>query len=141
MSADLALGIMALVALSTTGALVLRLLIRSPDWINWLADAAFPALRRRLRPRIEQPLGRPIEDIARHVRRLGAEFHASHPGQSWVKSEAIRRAYDDALTEGCHALQIPTDLTDLDPGTEQDAERLRVEYLLTDAGLILRPAA
>jgi hypothetical protein len=37
-------------------------------------------------------------------------------------------------------MEIVSDLLDLDPGTERDAERLRVEHLLVGAGLILREA-
>ena len=58
-----------------------------------------------------------------------------------MKSEAFRRAYDDALAEGCQALEVHSDLLDLVPGTDRDAERLRVEHLLADAGLVLRRAA
>ena len=63
-------------------------------------------LRRHLGRQVEQPAGRPIEEIARSIRRLGGEFHGGHPGRSWVKSEALRRAYDDALAEGCRALDV-----------------------------------
>ena len=58
-----------------------------------------------------------------------------------MKTEAFRRAYEQALVEGCRALEIATDLLDLEPGTEHDAERLRVEHLLAAAGLVLRRAA
>lgn len=134
------LGILVLVALSLTGAVMLRLLLRSPALVNWLLDELVPGVRRRLR-RHEQPAGRPIEEIAGSLRRLGAAYYGGAPGRSWVKSEAFRRAYEQALIEGCLALGVSTDLLEIDPGTEHDAERLRVEHLLTDAGLILRPAA
>ena len=134
------LGILGVVALSVAGAIVLRLLLCSPAWINWVADVGIPSLRRRVR-RVEEPVGRPIQEIASSVRRLGAEFHTSSPGRSWVKSEAVRRAYDQVLTEACRALEIDTDLLAIDPGTERDAERLRVEHLLVSAGLVLRNAA
>jgi hypothetical protein len=141
MSGDTVLGILAVVALSLSGAVVLRLLLGSPAIFNWLADVAFPSLRRRLRRRpFEQPVGRPIQEIASSIRRLGSEFHYGTPGRSWVKSEAIRRSYDGVLVEGCLAMEIVSDLLDLDPGTERDAERMRVEHLLVGAGLILREA-
>jgi hypothetical protein len=141
MNGTVVLGLLAVVALSVSGALVLRLLLQSAAAINWFADDALPQLRRRLGHRVEQPTGRPIEEIARSIRRLGGEFYGGHPGRSWVKSEAFRRAYDDALAEGCQALDVESDLLDLAPGTERDAERLRVEHLLTNAGLILGRAA
>jgi len=141
MNGAIVLGILAVVALSVSGALVLRLLLQSPAAITWVADDALPRLRRRLGHPVEQPVGRPIEEIARSIRRLGGEFHGGHPGRSWVKSEAFRRAYDDALAEGCQALEVDSDLLDLVPGTDRDAERLRVEHLLAGAGLVLRRAA
>ena len=58
-----------------------------------------------------------------------------------MKSEAFRRAYEHALAEGCRALDVHSDLLDLVPGTDHDAERLRVEHLLAGAGLVLRRAA
>ena len=140
------------------GGIVLGILAVARAQRQQRADAApAPALagrhqlvRRRRRSRgcaatsadqVEQPAGRPIEEIARSIRRLGGEFHGGHPGRSWVKSEAFRRAYDDALAEGCRALDVHSDLLDLDPGTDRDAERLRVEHLLAGAGLVLRRAA
>ena len=81
-----------------------------------------------------QPLGRPIELIARDARRLGQRFRSEPPGLSFAKFEGLRRAYDDVLAESCRALGIENLLSDLRPGTERDAERLRVEYLLTQAG-------
>ena len=141
MNGAIVLGLLAVVALSVSGALVLRLLLQTPAAITWVADDALPRLRRRLGHPVEQPAGRPIEEIARSIRRLGGEFHGGHPGRSWVKSEAFRRAYDEALAEGCQALEVDSDLLDVVPGPERDAERLRVEHLLAGAGLVLRRAA
>ena len=141
MDGGILLGILAVAALSVSSALMLRLLLHSPVVINWFADDGLPWLRRHLGRQVEQPAGRPIEEIARSIRRLGGEFHGGHPGRSWVKSEAFRRAYDDALAEGCQALDVQSDLLDLVPGTDRDAERLRVEHLLAGAGLVLRRAA
>jgi hypothetical protein len=142
MDGGILLGILAVVALSVSSALTLRLLLQSPVIITWVADEALPRLRRRLRRHpVEKPAGRPIEEIASSIRRLGAEFYGGHPGRSWVKSEAFRRAYDSALAEGCLALDVDTDLVDLEPGTERNAERMRVEHLLTNAGLMLGRAA
>ena len=130
MDGGIVLGILAVLALSVSSALMLRLLLQSPTAINWFADEALPGLRRRLHRSVEQPTGRPIEEIASSIRRLGAAFYGGPPGRSWVKSEAFRRAYEQALDEGCRALEIDTDLLDLEPGTDHDAERLRVEHLL-----------
>lgn len=142
MDGGVVLGILGVIALSLGGAVALRLLLGSPVVINWIADVGIPAIRNRLRRHpVEQPSGRPIEEIASSIRRLGAAFYGGHPGRSWVKSEAYRRAYDGSLAEACQALEIDSDLLDLDPGTERDAERMRVEHLLASAGLVLRRAA
>jgi hypothetical protein len=141
MDGGVALGMLGVVCLSISSALMLRLLLHSPMLISWFADEALPVLLRRLHRAPEQPTGRPIEEIACNIRRLGAAHYGGPPGRSWVKSEAFRRAYDEALAEGCRALEIPTDLLALEPGTEREAERLRVEHLLVSAGLVLRPAA
>ena len=144
MDGGVVLGIAIVVALSLASAAMLRLLLSSPSIIGWIGDIGFPALRRRLRGHhVELPTSRPIEEIAHNIRRLGGVYHGGHPGRSWVKSEALRRAYDEALDEGCRALDVSSDLLDLEPGTERDAERLRVEHLLATAGLVMRhrPAA
>lgn len=81
-----------------------------------------------------QPLGRPIELIARDARRLGRRFRSEPSGLSFAKFEGLRRAYDDVLAESCRALGIEDLLSGLEPGPVRDAERLRVEYLLAQAG-------
>ncbi len=141
MDGGILLGIAAVVALSLGGAVMLRLLLRSPAAISWLLDDLAPSVARRLSRHPARPTGRPIEEIASSIRRLGAAYYGGHPGRSWVKTDAFRRAYEQALVEGCQALDISTDLLEIDLGTEHDAERLRVEYLLMDAGLVLRRAA
>ena len=110
MDGGIVLGIVAVVALSISSALVLRLLLHSPAVINWVADDLLPHLRRRLHRPVEQPVGRPIQDIAASIRRLGTAYYGGPPGRSWVKTEAFRRAYEQALVEGCLALEISTDL-------------------------------
>jgi hypothetical protein len=137
----IALGIVIVVALSVSSALTLRLLLHSPVVINWVADDLLPDLRRRWHRPLEQPVGRPIQEIAASIRRLGTAYYGGPPGRSWAKTDALRRAYEQALAEGCQALEISTDLITIQPGTEHDAERLRVEHLLMAAGLILRNAA
>ena len=141
------LGIAFVVALSLAAAVALRVLLCAPLVLGWCGDVVLPSLRRRLRRRrlhvVEPTANRPIETIAAHVRRLGGEYHGGHPGRSFVKSEALRRAYDDALAEACRALEVATNLLDLEPGTARDFERVRVERVLVAAGLVMqqRPAA
>jgi len=141
MDGGVVVGILIVIALSVSSAAMLRLLLSSPFIIAWVSDVGIPGMRKRIRRRVEPPVGRPIEEIASSIRRLGGEYYGGHPGRSWVKSEALRRAYDGALDEGCRALEISTDLLALEPGTDHDAERMRVEHLLVTAGLVLGRAA
>ena len=144
----LALDVLLVLLIGAISAATIRLLICAPLVYGWLADEVAPALRRRWRARRGSPVPlstatRPIQEIGLRVRRLGALYYGGAPGRSWVKTDALRRAYEESLDEGCRALEIDTDLLALDLGTERDAERMRVEYLLTDAGLVMRdrPAA
>jgi hypothetical protein len=144
----LALDVLLVLLIGAVSAVTIRLLICAPLVYGWLADEVVPLLRRRWRERRGSPVPlttatRPIQEIGLRVRRLGALYYGGAPGRSWVKTDALRRAYEESLDEGCRALEIDTDLLALDPGTERDAERMRVEYLLTDAGLVMRdrPAA
>lgn len=85
---------------------------------------------------------RPIEQVAEHARRLHDRFHHPPPeGRSYAKHEAIRRAYDDVLAEGCQRLGIEHLLGVLPPGDELDAERGRVERRLELSGLVLHPTS
>ena len=58
---------------------------------------------------------------------------------TWATSMARRTgtlaAYDDVLLEACRAVDLPDTLSGLPEGTERDAERLRLEFLLDRAGL------
>lgn len=87
------------------------------------------------------PAGRPIEEIAADVRRLGTRYHGLAPRASFVKSDGVRRAYDGVLAECCAALGLTHLLGVIAPGPELDSERARVEGLLDDSGLRLPFAA
>jgi hypothetical protein len=87
------------------------------------------------------PPGRPIEVIAREARRLGHHYRLTRQGVSYAKFEAVRRAYDGVLAEGCDALGVAHLLLVLPPGEELDAERHRVERLLHVWGLDLDDVA
>jgi hypothetical protein len=90
-----------------------------------------------LRSRRSRPTGRPLEQIACDARRLSVWFRRCPRGQSFAKYEAHRRAYDDVLAEACRALGIEHLLGVLEPGTELDTERARIEWALECAGLEL----
>ena len=130
MTPDLAAGLVLVVVLGVASAVAPRLLLGSPRWVERALE--------RMRRTPPRPDRRPIEEVARHVRRLGAAYHHPPPGQRHARFEGVRRAYDDVLGQACTALGIPDVLADLPPGQERDAARLRVEYLLEQAGLVLR---
>lgn len=82
-----------------------------------------------------RPLGPPIGVLSADLRRLRHE--ALHPqvGRPQVRRVATLAAYDDALVDACTALGLPDTLSCLPPGTDREAERLRVEWLLHERGL------
>jgi hypothetical protein len=108
--------------------------------VSWVRRKA-RAWWEQVRPRHPTPAGRPIESIARDAWRIGNRFHRDQPGMRFAKVEGIRQAYDHVLSEACDALGIAHLLPILPPGPECDAERRRVEYLLSQAGLDLPDAA
>lgn len=90
---------------------------------------------------VPQPVGRPIELIARDAQRLGPRFRYVPAGASYARVEARRRAYDEVLGEACRAFEVEHLLGVLPPGPELDLERLRVEAVLGRVGLRLHDAA
>jgi hypothetical protein len=96
---------------------------------------------RRLHPREPEPTGAPIENIAATLRRLQAWLDAYAdpqpiPGKA-TKVTATANAYDRVLVEACHALDVPEGL-DGTAGLDREAERLRMQSALVEAGLVLR---
>ena len=96
---------------------------------------------RRIRPPQPQPIGRPIEDIAASLRRIQywLDTYADPqpiPGKA-TKLTAAATAYDRVLADACHALEVPEAL-DGTEGLDREAERLRMQAALEDAGLVLR---
>ncbi len=79
--------------------------------------------------------GPPIGVLSADLRRLRTETLNPAPGLPQVRRVATLAAYDDALVDACAALGLPDTLTALPPGTDRDAERLRVEWLLHEQGL------
>jgi len=89
------------------------------------------------------PLGPPIEQIAANLRRLQAWLDIYDrpdplPGKA-TKVAAAQFAYDCVLAEACHALDVSESLSET-RGFEHEAERLRVQVALVDAGLVLKAA-
>lgn len=123
-------GVLAVVGITLVLALVL--------WVVLYGSAARIFVRRHLRPPTT-PAGPPIEEIARDLTRLRAAVLSSAPGTSHVRRVATLAAYDDALAQACVALGLPDTLSDVPLGTDREAERLRVETVLEEAGLRFRP--
>jgi hypothetical protein len=92
----------------------------------------------RRRRRVPVPDGRPIEAIAADVRRISARFHQD--GMRFAQYEGRRQSYDRVLAEAADTLEISHLLGVLHPGAELDLERARIEWLLTEAGLLPRAA-
>ena len=134
-----------------TAALVyLVLLVAGTTYaVGWLLSPRGRRFRERTGIRLEHarrrrrtvPTGRPIEEIAADVRRLGIRYHCLGPRASFAKSDGVRRAYDGVLAECCAALELTHLLGVISPGPELDVERARVEGLLEDSGLSLPFAA
>jgi hypothetical protein len=109
-------------------------------WHTRLANA-LAVLWRRIRPPKPQPAGPPIEDIASNLRRLQRwlDTYADPkpiPGKA-TKLTAASNAYDRVLIEACHALDIPEGLDDTD-GLDREAERLRMQAAVEEAGVVMR---
>ena len=103
-------------------------------------------LRERVRARLgyappPEPDVRPIEAIAADLHRLGRRFHTLEPHTAFAKVEAVRCAYDRALSECCTALGITHLLGVIPAGPELDVERERVEKQLAGCGVRLPHAA
>ena len=65
-----------------------------------------------------------------------APYATPGTGTSMARRTGVElAAYDDVLLEACRAVDLPDALTGLPEGTERDAERLRLEFLLDRAGL------
>jgi hypothetical protein len=107
--------------------------------------ALWRALRRLLLrlhvlpPEPERPAGHPLGRIAADLRRLHPLVQRDQPGESMVRRRGRLAAYDELLGEACRALGIEDTLCGLPEGTDRDAERWRVEWLLAEAGLEIVP--
>jgi hypothetical protein len=133
MGAAVALGALWTGPVLTLSALVY--LVSAPDFVVMGRCARW--VRRHVRRQRQQPTGRPIEQIAVDARRLGRQLRHADDGRSRLRIDAIRRAYDDVLGEGCRALGFSHLLGVLTEGAELDAERRRVEVVLLAAGMVL----
>ena len=86
-------------------------------------------------PAVPTPLGPPLEKLAADLRRLRAEVRSPRPGIAMAKQRGIVAAYDEVLVETAKSLGVPTTLAEVPDGLDHEAERLRLEHALEQAGL------
>lgn len=79
----------------------------------------------------------PIQDVAAAARRLRALLESLPRGTSYVRATGVARAYDEILATACQQLEVPTRLLELPDGRPRILERIRVEFLLGESGLII----
>jgi hypothetical protein len=105
--------------------------------MGWLARLAFGSARLSLPRRAEPvtPVGRPLEQVAADLRRLGRQLAAVPTGAPMARRRGLQAAFDDVLTEAARLLEVPHTLDTVPPGRPRDVERLRLQAALTDAGL------
>jgi hypothetical protein len=105
------------------------------DWRSYRAAARVAhRLRRRPGGADVVPLRRPVEQVSADLRRIHAAFHGG--GMRFAKYEGCRLAYDRVLAEAADMMGTSHLLSLLPPGDELDRERVRVEMLLRDHGLL-----
>ena len=86
-------------------------------------------------PLVAQPEGPPLEELAATLRRLHPAVRSPRAETTTVRQQGILAAYDGVLVAAAAALDVPTTLTELPDGLDHEAERLRVEHELQQAGL------
>ncbi len=105
-------------------------------WLSAL-ERAWRRLRERVSPPPVSPASPAIEDLARSLRRLRSQVVAPAPGTAMARRRGTTAAYEDLLVQAAHALGIEDTLSAVPEGTDREAERLRLEHLLREAGLVL----
>lgn len=83
------------------------------------------------------PPNPPLETVVADLRRIRHELDHPVPGLAMAKRRGTLQAYEDRLLDACRALEVPNALAGLEEGIDRDAERLRVEVHLEDAGVVL----
>ena len=94
------------------------------------------AVWRRRRRDVTEPAGPPVEQLAAQLRRLSSVRLDSRQVSS-VRWFGVERAYDETLGKACQALGVEHHLDDVRLA-DREFERLRVEAMLENAGLVLR---
>lgn len=129
-------GLLQIAAISLIPVAMVAAALRSGEVWRWCR-------RRYARHRAEEPASAPVplERLAADLRRLHPQVHSPRRGTPMAKHRAAVMAYDERLSGAAEALGVGTTLTELRLwGVDREAERLRLEHLLTEAGLRLRPS-
>lgn len=85
--------------------------------------------------------GPPIQQIAADIRRIRGQIDDARPGVPAARRRGWLAAYDDVLVDACRALALEEHLRTLPEGRDRALERERVERMLTDAGVRMRPTS
>ena len=121
--------------------LVICTLMLGAAFALFLCQSEITRALRRVRDRVSPPPAPPagpaIEDLARSLRKLRGQVLSPAPGTTMAKRRGTTAAYEDLLVLAAHALGVPDTLSDLPEGTDREAERLRLEHVLREAGLAL----
>lgn len=81
------------------------------------------------------PSGPPLEKLAADLRRLRRDVRSPRPGLGEERIRGTLAAYDGVLLLTASALEVETILGDLPDDLDREAERLRLEHALEQAGL------
>jgi hypothetical protein len=79
----------------------------------------------------------PIQEVAAAARRLHRLLETLPRGTSYVRATGVARAYDQVLATACLQLEVPTRLLELPEGKPRILERIRLEFVLGESGLII----
>jgi hypothetical protein len=106
------------------------------------ASRVFSGLAERLgaRPAVKRdpmPVTPPIQEVAASARRLHQLMETLPRGTSYVRATGVAHAYDEVLATACQQLEVSTRLLELPDGKPRILERIRVEFMLGESGLII----
>jgi hypothetical protein len=125
-------GLVALVLCTLMLGAALGLVLCQDELGRWMRR-----FRERLSPPPPAPSASTIEDLAASLRRVRRDVLATAPGTPMARRRGTTAAYEDLLLQAAHALGVEDTLSTLPEGTDREAERLRLEHLLRQAGLAL----
>lgn len=138
MERTVVVGLLQVVGISLAPVLLVLAFARVPRAWAWTVEVLLPRLPHRREP--EAPTGPPLEKLAADLRRLHPDVHHPRPGTRMAKQQGVQLAYDERLAAAGTALDVPTGLLELPLYClEREAERMRLEHALTNAGLVWQP--